>query len=184
MDEGKEFLLGIHLFFEEPRCPSIGKGKQFVKIDFSKPDVYHANISRMHLIRCRANQYYSAIQAEQLLHGTLGPNGLHALKKHRTSDGMKPNIVEVSVDEDQVSKLFINLVTNEVKLPSGDSVLSSLAVHMGKITKYINSFSDKELFNIDKERGVVCLHLGYTNIVGNAWITTPRGKSPGFLPRT
>ena len=45
-------------------------------------------------------------------------------------------------------------------------------------------FPDKEIFSIDKERGVVCFHIEYTNTVVLEWITTPRGKSPGFVSST
>eukprot|EP00978_Attheya_sp_CCMP212_P023283 scaffold70982_cov62-Attheya_sp.AAC.2 len=66
-------------------------------------------------------------------------------------------------------------------MPCGNSVLSYISVHMAKITQFMEVFADPEIFNIDQERGVVCLHLEYANIVGQAWTTTPQGKCPGFF---
>ena len=53
---------------------------------------------------------------------------------------------------------------------------------MGENINFGHVFPDKEIFSIDKERGVVCFHIEYTNTVVLEWITTPRGKSPGFVP--
>ena len=57
--------------------------------------------------------------------------------------------------------------------------MSMLWVHRGR--SKINK-EDREIFSIDKERGVICFYIEYMNRVGLAWITTSRGKSPGFLP--
>ena len=55
---------------------------------------------------------------------------------------------------------------------------------MGEIISFNNVLPEKEIFSIDKERGILCFHIGYTNIVVLAWITNPLRKSPGFLPNT
>eukprot|EP00978_Attheya_sp_CCMP212_P016371 scaffold42836_cov27-Attheya_sp.AAC.1 len=117
----RTFLLGIYLFFEEPRNLSIGRRKQFVKVNYADVDIFEANIKRTHLIRRNSRQYYSAIQVEQLLHGTIGPLGLQQLIKSRTCNGGKPDVIHIPDHKDHVSKLFINVVTDDVKMPCGNS---------------------------------------------------------------
>ena len=63
---------------------------------------------------------------------------------------MEPLFNYLPIDEDKISELFVNIVTNNVKLSYGTSLINCLSPHMGEIINFSHVFPENEIFSIDK----------------------------------
>ena len=90
------------------------------------------------------------MQSDQLLRFTAGNKALEYLRGDIYVNKMEPLFDYLPINEDKISELFVNIVTNYVKLSNETSVLDSLSSRMREIINFIHVFPDNEIFSIYK----------------------------------